>query len=318
MVGWLVAVLCCGCRRRGAGGRVLLRREAFSDGWLVSGCAVAAGGEGPEDEFFTDVRPSAMVGWLLTGLWLEEDRDPGDEFFSDASALQLLLRLQPRGPASPAHPLHSPALPAHPPLQDEEAGAYRLGAGDEQFADFSDLQLKPDHYNRCARCSDAQQNSSPGLAQCWLTMEGGRSTRAPCWHAACPAPPTPARTAAARHRPWPDALTRLRCRRCRRTRRRRRRRPLWVCPDARIFLETFSPVYKQVGRGLWGWGWAGECRPVEVGAGLLHFPGDLQPRCKQVGGCRWVGAASWLQGLLAVAPSCSPLARAQAGGRVLA
>ena len=22
-------------------------------------------------------------------------------------------------------------------------------------------------------------------------------------------------------------------------------RPLWVCPDARIFLETFSPVYKQ-------------------------------------------------------------------------
>lgn len=24
------------------------------------------------------------------------------------------------------------------------------------------------------------------------------------------------------------------------------RRPLWVCPDARVFLETFSPVYKQV------------------------------------------------------------------------
>ena len=23
------------------------------------------------------------------------------------------------------------------------------------------------------------------------------------------------------------------------------RRPLWVCPDGRIFLETFSPVYKQ-------------------------------------------------------------------------
>ena len=22
-------------------------------------------------------------------------------------------------------------------------------------------------------------------------------------------------------------------------------RPLWVCPDARIVLETFSPVYKQ-------------------------------------------------------------------------
>ncbi|KDD71378.1 hypothetical protein H632_c5176p0, partial [Helicosporidium sp. ATCC 50920] len=22
-------------------------------------------------------------------------------------------------------------------------------------------------------------------------------------------------------------------------------RPLWVCPDGRIFLETFSPVYKQ-------------------------------------------------------------------------
>ena len=23
------------------------------------------------------------------------------------------------------------------------------------------------------------------------------------------------------------------------------RRPLWVCPDGRIFLETFSPVYRQ-------------------------------------------------------------------------
>lgn len=23
------------------------------------------------------------------------------------------------------------------------------------------------------------------------------------------------------------------------------RRPLWVCPDGRIFLETYSPVYKQ-------------------------------------------------------------------------
>jgi len=25
----------------------------------------------------------------------------------------------------------------------------------------------------------------------------------------------------------------------------RARRPLWVCPDGRIFLETFSPVYRQ-------------------------------------------------------------------------
>jgi DNA excision repair protein ERCC-3 len=23
------------------------------------------------------------------------------------------------------------------------------------------------------------------------------------------------------------------------------RRPIWVCPDGRIFLETYSPVYKQ-------------------------------------------------------------------------
>ncbi|KAL4441851.1 hypothetical protein ABPG77_003767 [Micractinium sp. CCAP 211/92] len=54
--------------------------------------------------------------------------------------------------------------------EDEEGeGVYRLGAGDEEFRDFSGMQLKPDHYNR----------------------------------------------------------------------------PLWVCPDARIFLETFSPVYKQ-------------------------------------------------------------------------
>lgn len=52
---------------------------------------------------------------------------------------------------------------------DEEGAVWRLGAGDEEFRDFSGMQLKPDHYNR----------------------------------------------------------------------------PLWVCPDARIFLETFSPVYKQ-------------------------------------------------------------------------
>jgi len=24
-------------------------------------------------------------------------------------------------------------------------------------------------------------------------------------------------------------------------------RPLWVCPDGGIFLETYSPIYKQVG-----------------------------------------------------------------------
>lgn len=50
-----------------------------------------------------------------------------------------------------------------------EEGAYVLGAEDEEFHDFSDLELKPDHLNR----------------------------------------------------------------------------PLWVCPDGRVFLETFSPVYKQ-------------------------------------------------------------------------
>ena len=50
-----------------------------------------------------------------------------------------------------------------------EDGAYILGAADEEFHDFSDLELKPDHQNR----------------------------------------------------------------------------PLWVCPDGRVFLETFSPVYKQ-------------------------------------------------------------------------
>jgi DNA excision repair protein ERCC-3 len=56
-------------------------------------------------------------------------------------------------------------------VSDEEDGTavYRLGAGDEEFRDFSALELKPDHFNR----------------------------------------------------------------------------PLWVCPDCRVFLETFSPVYKQ-------------------------------------------------------------------------
>ncbi|PSC73140.1 DNA repair helicase XPB1-like [Micractinium conductrix] len=53
-------------------------------------------------------------------------------------------------------------------FSDDDEG-FRLGGGDEQFQDFSRLQLKPDHHNR----------------------------------------------------------------------------PLWVTPDARIFLETFSPVYKQ-------------------------------------------------------------------------
>ena len=48
-------------------------------------------------------------------------------------------------------------------------GAYVLGAEDEEFHDFSDLELKLDHANR----------------------------------------------------------------------------PLWVCPDGRVFFETFSPVYKQ-------------------------------------------------------------------------
>lgn len=53
--------------------------------------------------------------------------------------------------------------------RDVEEGAYVLGAEDTEFHDFSQLDLKVDHYNR----------------------------------------------------------------------------PLWVCPDGRIFLETFSPVYKQ-------------------------------------------------------------------------
>jgi DNA excision repair protein ERCC-3 len=52
---------------------------------------------------------------------------------------------------------------------DPEASAYVLGAEDESFHDFSQLELKEDHPNR----------------------------------------------------------------------------PLWVCPDGRVFLETFSPVYKQ-------------------------------------------------------------------------
>lgn len=41
------------------------------------------------------------------------------------------------------HCLHAAAL-------QDEGEAYRLGAGDEEFRDFSSLQLKPDHFNRCA------------------------------------------------------------------------------------------------------------------------------------------------------------------------
>ena len=33
---------------------------------------------------------------------------------------------------------------------DDPDDTYQLGGGDEQYKDFSDLQLKPDHFNRCA------------------------------------------------------------------------------------------------------------------------------------------------------------------------
>lgn len=155
---------------------------------------------------------------------------------------------------------------------------FRLGAGDEEFRDFSAMQLKPDHYNRCAwgtpprpPCCGLLEGSlsaagaaslAPCLAPCQL-LAGGDGSRTACGTPAqgslgpaagmqravgCPAahssptqlpvtgaaplpshpsPPPPdhgPRLAPA----WP-----LRC------------SPLWVCPDARIFLETFSPVYKQ-------------------------------------------------------------------------
>lgn len=48
-------------------------------------------------------------------------------------------------------------------MQDE-GEAYRLGAGDEEFRDFSSLQLKPDHFNRWVLGSEAVVGRAVGRA----------------------------------------------------------------------------------------------------------------------------------------------------------
>lgn len=91
----------------------------------------------------------------------------------------------------------------------------RLGQEDEQEADFSKLQLKPDHQNRQATCILIAVNALARDTRCNCHCYQGspicasQSDILPC-------------------------LTLVVC-----------LRPLWVCPDGRIFLETYSPVYKQ-------------------------------------------------------------------------
>ncbi len=89
---------------------------------------------------------------------------------------------------------------------------FRLGEQDEQFRDYASLALKEDHVNRCAR---------------W------RRRRTRCLPAASAPPALLCSTVC--HICHPTTLIRLLCL-C---------RPLWVCPDGRIFLETYSPLYKQ-------------------------------------------------------------------------
>lgn len=48
-------------------------------------------------------------------------------------------------------------------MQDD-GEAYRLGAGDEEFRDFSSLQLKPDHFNRWVLSSEAVAARAVGRA----------------------------------------------------------------------------------------------------------------------------------------------------------
>ena len=48
---------------------------------------------------------------------------------------------------------------------DDPDDTYQLGGGDEQYKDFSDLQLKPDHFNRCAGAG-GRAGGQPGVV--WM------------------------------------------------------------------------------------------------------------------------------------------------------
>ena len=90
---------------------------------------------------------------------------------------------------------------------------FRLGEQDEQFRDYAALALKEDHVNRYARARRRWTPLHTALHD-WLRKSNlgvvPTSTGNADWTAL--------------------ALP---------------HRPLWVCPDGRIFLETYSPLYKQ-------------------------------------------------------------------------
>lgn len=102
-------------------------------------------------------------------------------------------------------------------LEEDDDEYMRLGQEDEQEADFSKLQLKPDHQNRQAA---------------WTLISVTALTQDTC----CPVSVTVTvvKTQILHITQTVPCLTLVVC-----------LRPLWVCPDGRIFLETYSPVYKQ-------------------------------------------------------------------------
>jgi hypothetical protein len=66
-------------------------------------------------------------------------------------------------------------------------------------------------------------------------------------------------------------------------------RPLWVCSDGRLFLETYSPIYKQVGWNGCVWGGEGDCS-TRGGGG--------HPSGRERGGGGLEGAVTWVGVLL--------------------
>lgn len=128
---------------------------------------------------------------------------------------------------------HLPHLCASRPFADDDAG--EAGASGFGGADYTNLQLKPDHENRRgftglflligqrAAHTASSQPHSPRRRE-------ARITGVCAHHAAASS------DGAADAGVWTRALH-IVCGCC-------VRRPLWICPDGRICLESFSPVYK--------------------------------------------------------------------------
>ena len=85
-----------------------------------------------------------------------EDEDLEEEWISEVGRLGCLMAaggarlfgLRCCAPCSGLYPQLTPACSVTTPRPQDEGDTFRLGAGDEEFRDFSALQLKPDHFNR--------------------------------------------------------------------------------------------------------------------------------------------------------------------------